>query len=267
MTQRSSKKHVLPVPAAFLMLISMAAVALSQRDSNFILFDSVGTPNYEVFANRLDILAVRVNELPGSKGFVVIHEGSDQVQNAFSRKTLHGYINFRRFDAEKLVILIAAESTEEHFDFWISKDGTKPDLAYKNPDYLLEPNAGPVKFSDSQIEILKINGSESWAPNGCDAGCMRELDFSVLREFLSANPGRNAFVILGGKSQKKIKRLKGVLTQDATKNFGIAPNRLIILWASRQQTSESNYVNATVYLATDISKLPKSSSGRYFNIK
>lgn len=230
-----------------------------QKNENFTLFDSFSEATYEDLIARLDFLMVEKNKIPNAVAYVIIYGGSDQIENAFYQKAIFRYINkVRQFDEQKIKILTSAGAGKIKFEFWISKDGTKPEIEQKDFSLIVPTNGKVIKFADDSIEIVKIDEKQTYLTVGCEFGCIKSLDFYLLSEILQANSSLQAFVIIHNKNLKKAKFVKNILSEEVFNNTKISDDRIKFLYGGQNKTNDKRYSEIEVYLAIDQTQLPKS---------
>ncbi|MGI8468551.1 MAG: hypothetical protein ACR2N3_08865 [Pyrinomonadaceae bacterium] len=234
--------------------------SLSQKkNENLILLNSLSKPSYEELARDMDFLAANVYKTAGAVGYIVIYGGSDNIENAFYKQAIVKSMKFRAFDENKFLVITSTRLEKPKFEFWISNDGTKPNVKEETFDYKLSTDK-PIKFVEDLIKIVKIDGKESFYSASCEAGCITLTDFAILSDFLVANPQLNSYVIVHAKNFNKTRRAKRVLSERAFDEIKILPKRLKFLYGGKNKINENGFSEIEIYLATDESQLPKSKN-------
>jgi hypothetical protein len=246
--------------AFFILLINCQSSLSQDKNENLVLFDSVSEMNSEDLSARLDLLAYELIEAPNSLGYIVMYGSANPIKNAFYRYAITRYFNFRNFN--KLSFITTTESNKSGFEFWISKDGTKPKVNAENFSLTLPSNRAVVFVEDS-IEIVNIEGKQTYLIAGCEVGCIETLSFHLLSDFLNANPQINAYIIVHAGSLKKAKRVKSILAREAFEEEKISSNRLNFLFGGKNKSMDNGFSEIEVYLASNASQLPKSTSTKY----
>lgn len=248
----------------FLVLFINCQVLIAQeKNENLILFDSFSEANYEDLAARIDSLTFEKNKTPNAVGYIVIYGGSNPIENAFYKKAIVRYVKFRGSDEQKLKIITSTDSKKIKFEFWVSKDGTQPKVRQENISLILPKTNEAIYFTDGLIEITEIQGKQTYLSVGCDAGCITQLDFYLLSEFLKANLRLNAFVIIHNKNLEKAKSVKNVLFKDILNDTEISSGQLNFLYGGKNKINNNRFSEVEVYLAIDKTQLPKLSSTKY----
>jgi len=246
-----------------ILLINCQILLAQEKNENLILFDSFAEATYEDLAARIDSLTVEKNKTPNAVGYIVIYGGSNQIENAFYRQAIVKYIKFRRDDDKKLKVITSTNLEKVKFEFWISKDGTKPKVKQENDSLILPTTNESIYFADDLIETAEIEGKQSYYSVGCEVGCIKSLDFYLLSKFLKANLQMNAFVVIHNKNLKKAKLVKNVLSKKILNDTEIPSGRLNFLYGGKNKTNNNRYSEVEVYLAVDKTQLSKSSLIKY----
>lgn len=208
-----------------LALLSIFQVCFSQeKQSNLVLFDSAYEPNCELLLNRLDYLAVEIKKNPNAVGYIVLYGSSNEVENAFYKKAIIGYFNFRRFDEEYLSLITANNSEKLKIEFWISKDGTKPNVADEKFSYVLPQTNKPILFVRDTIEVAKNGGNLTYF-SICEC-CISNFNLDFLAKFLEFNPNLIAQINIYNKTKKGASKLEKLILNKAVRESGISINRI-----------------------------------------
>ncbi len=213
-----------------ILLISIALLTIFQvcfsqeKQSNLVLFDSVYEPNCEFLLNRLDYLAVEIKHNPNAVGYVVIYGSLNQIENAFYKKAITGYFKFRRFDEKYLSLITANNSEKLKIEFWISKDGTKPNVADEKFSYVLPQTNKPILFVQDTVEAAKIDGNLTYF-SICEC-CISNFNLDSLAKFLEFNPNLIAQINIYNKTKKGAGKLGKLILNKAVRESGIPNNRI-----------------------------------------
>jgi len=245
--------------AAFLILLSLVS-ASSAQNANLIHFDETTQASCEYIAALIDRLAGEVND-KRSQGYVVIHTGSDPIKNAFLISYISRYKNFRRFDDRTYQTIVATGQDSPRIEFWISKNGAKPNVKEITIDYKLTEGNDPIHFVDDLLEIVKIDGKATELNIGCDACCIESINYYLLNRFLEANPKMKAYFIIRGRSQNASNRLERIIRNEA-KNAEIDQNRFRMLYAGKNKININRFFEVEVFLSSK-----EISSAKFFPYK
>ncbi len=248
---------------AFLLLLAAFQFCFSQDNKSLTLFSVLPErATYEELANRIDYLAVETIKIPNAVAYIVIYGGLNPIENAFYRKSIARYIKYRRINEKDISLINSIDLKKPRFEFWISKDGTKP--AVEKFDSLLLPRTNKaISFVEDAIEIVTIDGKQTYLPVGCEFGCISYVDFSLLFEFLNSNSQMKAFVIIHNKNFKKAEKVMDLISKETLTKVKILPERIKFLYGGKNKITANNYSEIEIYLAANELQLPKNSSKKY----
>lgn len=108
------------------------------------LLDEFGKAGDCDFGARIDNLFIRLNENQGSIGYVIFYHGADQlpaeVGSSLNKKRFVMYLNFRRYDASRVVFIDGSFRNTISTELWIVPPGAEP----PTPSKTVDPPALPI---------------------------------------------------------------------------------------------------------------------------
>ena len=245
----------LSIFAAIFLVFLLLVPLCSAQESDLVRFDEATPPNCEYIAAVVDRLAAEIND-KNLQGYVVIYTGPDPVKNAFLINYVSLYKKFRRFDDRIYQRIVAAGHGSPKVEFWVSKNGAKPNVKEVPIDYKLTESAEPIHFVDDLLEIVKINGKVTELSVGCDACCIESINYYLLSRFLETNPKTKAYFIVRGRSRGAAKRLEQII-RDVIKETEIDPNQIRMLYAGRNKINDQKFFEVEVFLSSKEIKSPE----------
>lgn len=208
-------------------LIAFSQVCFGQeKNAGIVLIDSVVEPECELLLNRLDFLAVEMQNTPNSIGYVVIYGGSNQIGNIFYERAIKGHAKFRKLDESRYQVITAKPEQKLKIEFWTSKNKDKPNVSEETFKYALGKNSTRILFAEDSVEVVKIDGKSDYLLGGCEACCIKTLNLNLLSKFLEGNPNINAQIIIYSKSAKRANQLSKLFLSEAAKDYKIPRSRL-----------------------------------------
>lgn len=250
----------------FAFSISLAAFQFcfsQERNENLTLFASVGEITYEEIAAITDSLAGEVYKTPNAVGYIVFYGGSNKIDNAFYKRAIVRNLRFRNFDKKRLLVLASINLEKPKFEFWLSKDGTKPAVKEEADNFVLSTANEAIYFAGDLIETTEIEQKQSYYFVGCEAGCIQYPDLHLLSEFLKANSQLKAFVVIHNKKLKKAKFVKNILSKEILDDTEIQSNRLVFLYGGKNKTNVEQFSETEIYLASNENQLSQVSAIKY----
>jgi len=247
-------------------LISLAAFQFcfsQEKNGNLTLLASIGEITYEELAAITDSLASEVYKTPNSVGYIVFYGGSNKIENAFFKRAIVRNLRFRNFDKKKLFVVSSVSLEKPKFEFWLSKDGTKPAIKEEADNFILPTANEAIYFAGDLIETTEIEQKQTYYFVGCEAGCIQYPDLYLLSEFLKANSQLKAFLVIHNKKLKKAKFVKKILAKEILENTEIQSNRLVFLYGGKNKANVNQFSEIEVYLALNQSQIPKLSLIKY----
>ena len=102
----------------------------AQEKPEAILIDKFGLLNCEDIWARQDAFFVEIQNSPTSIAYAVIYGKRNATpQNLAREKLIAGFVEFRKFDQERLKIVRGKEGEDPHTEFWLVPAGAdKPDF-------------------------------------------------------------------------------------------------------------------------------------------
>ncbi|MDQ6788666.1 MAG: hypothetical protein M3033_17830 [Acidobacteriota bacterium] len=251
----------------FAFLISLAAFQFcfsQEKNVNLALLGSGTEITYEEIAAITDSLVNEAYKTPSAVGYIVIYGGTNLIDNAFYKNAVISNLRFRRIDDKKIKVITSTGTEKIKLEFWLSKDGTPPQVKLKDNNFILQTTNQAVYFADGLVVFDEIEDKQTYYFGGCEGGCIQYPSFYLISEFLKANPQLKAFVIIRGKNFKKAKAVKTAIEGNEPED---APNRIMYLYGGKNKANENSFSEVEIYLASNENQLPQASKIKYKSLQ
>lgn len=229
-------------PTLFVIIVLLGSPALSQqRNSGLVLWQQLERPPCGPLIMQLDELAVRLNENPDFRGYIVVDGGENPVDNILYERAVAAQFKQRGVDPKRYsVITTRSEGNETvNVQTWVSEDGTKPEIDPVQFTVNMLDRRKRTLFNEDMIQVAKIDGRTTYFGD-CSICCLDAFDLAFLAEFLNANPGLMAELTIYNKSSKRVDRLSKLILDDAVREYRIPRNRLSVKYGGENKRSNSD---------------------------
>jgi hypothetical protein len=217
---------------ALLILFTSFQICIGQEKPKLQLFDAVTEPNCEDLLGRLDNFAVYARQNSVFVGYVVLHGGLNPIENKFYETFITGHWRTRKLDENRFRLLTAKGEQKLKVEFWISRDGEKPQITEQKIEYLLPDTNKSYLFVEDSVEVAKIEGKLDYIANGaCAACCLTHFNPFMLFKFLEVNPQMNAEILIYNKKRSRANQLINLIASETVKDSNIPRRRLKISYA------------------------------------
>lgn len=202
----------------FLLLIFITQICFAQsnfaQSNNVELIDKFGRINCEDDSARADQIAIRLQNNPEAKGYVVIYwenEDKDKLRKYFYEQRLKNYLYIARGIDESRIEFLRGENTQEReVEFWIAgSKNDKPEFALGKWNYEL-----PNKRAFMIYTTLNDSGV-----------CSSPFSRKLYTDFLLANTDRRGHIVITG-NPKEFKKTKDEISKDLFDVYKISPKRI-----------------------------------------
>ncbi len=140
-------RRVLRFGAFFLFCLNCVISVVAQDPVKFDEFGNLSTDDAQA---RLDNFAVRLNEIPDAKGFIIGSRSERNLQGAFLR-LLHGYRNYltdsRGVDPQRVAVVELNPRDKETIQLWTTEAGATAPLPSKESN----KSDKPVQFDSLTV--------------------------------------------------------------------------------------------------------------------
>jgi hypothetical protein len=229
-----------------LIVIIFACVNSSPSQDGVIRVDEASEANCEDISARIDRLASLVNNI-GGQGYAVVYLGSDVIKNAFFAYYVDIYKRFRRYDDRIYKTILTQGTDKPKLEFWISKNGDKPGVPEKAISYKLARAPSPIAFVSSLLEIVKIDGKNTYYSVECEACCIESMNWYVLSKFLRENKELKAYFIIRGGGIRRANLLEGLIRSEAEDSD---VKRLRFFYAGKNKINSKQFFEVSVFLSS-----------------
>lgn len=210
--------------------------AAQEKPNDLRIFDSISDYNCEFLLNRLDYFTLELGKNPNSKGFVVIYGGDDPIRNKFLERYIYGYLNSKKIDKTRFVIVPTKANPTPKVEFLISQSGNeKPNVTEEPFSFVLTKSGKPLIFVRETVEVAKINGEWRYFGGDCVVCCIESYYSDFLAEYLKANPQLNAHITISGKSKDHKEKLASLIREELVRLYEISSNRFLIKYVGFDQ--------------------------------
>lgn len=244
----------------FILLAAFQFCFSQEKNENLTLLASGTEITYEEIAAITDSLVNEAIKTPNAVGYIVIYGGSKPIDNAFYKNAAIINLRFRGIDDKKVKVITSTNVEKIKLEFWLSKDGTPPQIKLQDNSFILPTTNETVYFADGLVDSSEIEGKKTYYFGGCEGGCIQYPNFHLLSEFLKANQHLKAFVIIRGKNFKKAKAVKAAIEGNEPED---APHRIMYIYGGKNNVNENSFSEVEIYLASNVNQLPKTSKIKY----
>lgn len=219
-----------------LLLIFACQITFGQEKQDLKLFDSISELselNCEDLLVKLDGFNIETLNHPNSKGYILIKNGENQLDNVFYHLSIKNYLQSRKIPQEKSKLVSVKGEKQIKLEFWISENGEKPNFKEENFSYKLNETKSH-HFVEESMELAKTEG-KNYLIGDCSACCIRTSSYGILANFLNANPNLDAKIIIYTKNpNREFNKVAKMIFDEFTKEK-IPRNRLKIVSGKKKE--------------------------------
>lgn len=209
------------------LLIFTFQISFGQEKQSLKLVDSFSELNCEDLLVRLDGFNIEIFNHPNSKGYILIKNGENQLDNVFYHLFIKDYVHSRKIPQEKSQLISVKGDKQINIEFWMSEGGEKPNFTEENFNYKLNETKSHY-FVEESVELAKIDGKNILIGD-CSACCIRTFSSEILANFLNANPNLDAKIIIYTKNPNREFNKVAKIIVDKFREEKIPQNRLKIV--------------------------------------
>ena len=231
------------VPVGLILVVCISIWAQVATESPKLLY-SLEQPNCEYLLLHLDTFTTQFDE--HSVGHIVLYGGRDPIQNVKYEKYLKGYVMRRRLGPTRVTVIIADPAEKLRVEFWVSPPGHSPPIPSAELTRRLRKSDDPIVFDGDLFERYVEDKKISFIGYGCEACCITNLDWTILQEFLIANPNTNAYVVIRG-PRTTARQLRQFLAREIQES-GISSKRVVYLFAKKNLASSERLNEVEVFI-------------------
>jgi len=214
------------------------------------LIDEIGSPTCEELIARLDGFFADVTRDSASTGYIVVHGGLDPVENVIILRTVEGHVAFRKVPSERIVVLSTQDNSDFRIKFWKSKNASKPPLKGETIGLSLPATFKRIGFADDFVELVKVEGKQTYLVNGCEVCCLRSIaNFRILSDLLKNSPEFDAEFVVRAKSNLTYKKVADLIRKDIAQFVAVPTTRTKVIYGGNDKEltdSGENVVSVSV---------------------
>lgn len=162
---------------------------------------------------KLDHLFAEASQDTSSTAYVVIHQGDNAPDNAIVHQKAINYARFRGFPADRYAVLLTKETGDIKVALWIGKNGKLPSVVPATLDVTLRENTSRVLFVEDTIEMVKIDGRETYIRGG-NPSCLYYLNTTLVWALLKVNPDFDAEFRIKTRSTRRYRELVAIFRKE-----------------------------------------------------
>lgn len=221
---------------AFLILLVSIQFCLAQKKAGVELFDYLGVSGCSDIRGRTDNYLLTLKNDFGAVGYVVFYAGANPVSFSFYENAIKSHVEYRRFPAERVKFIYAKPQTDFKAEYWISRNGEKPQIEESDVSLRLNPN-NRYLFAQDAVEIGKIKGKlDYFHASEC---YIETVNFRLLAKYLEANPEMNAEILVYNKKASRAGKVMKLFLQEAVEEHKIPLERLKISYGGMDEKSDA----------------------------
>ncbi len=221
-----------------LLLFAFGKTASAQESQNDLqIFDAFSDYNCELLMSRIDAFVNDgLGRNPTSKGYIVIYGGGDSIKNKFLERYVNGYLNSRKIDKNRYLIIPSKANPDFKIEFLLSKSGKeKPNIKEEVFPFVLTKSDKPVMFVRETVEVVKTDGKWHYIGD-CPVCCIESYYSDFLAEYLKANPQLNAQIRIFGRSKDHKEKLASLIREELVTQYEVSSNRFLIRYEEISQS-------------------------------
>jgi hypothetical protein len=178
----------------------------------------------------------------------VLFGGRDPIQNVAYEKYLKRFFVIRKLAPSRIKVITGPPGQKLRIEFWASPPGYSPKVETTALTRHLEKSRQPISFDGDLYERYVDAGKTSFVGYGCAACCITSMDWWTLDEFLSANPGTIAYVVIRGRRSRAV-QLRSYLAQEI-RETGIPYKKVVYLFAAKNLVNLARFNEVEVFISS-----------------
>jgi hypothetical protein len=221
-----------------LILSADIAVFSQEQPKTARKFDEYGDINCEEAKSRLDNLAIKLQEEPGTKAYFVIYRGRKLPGRALPYPSaIKSYLlETRGLDADRIVVTDGGEREEMWVEAWIVPEGASAPEPTPSPRAAAADSLVPVKYDEGWADLFPIEGKMGITDN---TDCpLRSLSLKDFAEALKSRPDRRGHLIIYtqfGQGVRRARRVANIARREMVKDYGIEASRIKTVYGGHRE--------------------------------